>query len=195
MRANGRSIPLLALAVILLPLAAGAIQAGELQYVLEFSSSELRIEVVGEYTLISFSDACYDAEPGHPLVPFMARRYLLPRGMRVSRVRLEATSIRTLSVAKPLYPAQPARPLSSQKVEFVEPLAEVYSSTVPLFDFQAELLSEGLLEGERIAAIALRPIRYVPAQGKIEVAENMVLTIEYEHDFTYDGGSVRLSAG
>jgi len=195
MRAHGCSIPLLALAVISLPLVAGAVQAGELQYVLELSSSELRIETVGEYTLISFADACYDAQPGHPLVPFMARRYLLPRGLRVSRVRLEVLSIRTLSVAKPLYPAQPARPLSWEEIEFVEPLAEVYSWTVPLFDFQAELLSEGLLQGERIAAIALRPIRYVPAQGKIEVAENMVLTIEYEQDFTYDGGSVRLSAG
>jgi hypothetical protein len=166
----------------LVMISSGMLHAGKLSYVIELP--ELSVETKAGYTLISFEGARYDAGPGYPLVPFVLKRYLLPEGTRVSNVSLQALSAETLYVERPLYPAQPPRPLSTRSVEFVEPVEEAYSSRVALSDFGVQLLHEGLLEGEKIASVSLRPFRYTPAEGKLEVATRFVLTIEYEHDPT-----------
>ena len=184
-----RSRGLAFMAGVLLPLvliSSGSLHAGELSYVIELPLSELAVEIKDGYTLLSFEGAYYDAASGYPLIPFMMRRYLIPRGMKVSNVSLRALSVKTLYVERPLYPAQPPRPLSA-RVDFVEPVKEAYASRVALSDFDAQLLYEGLLEGEKIASIAVKPIRYTPAEGKLEVAEQMVVTIRYEPDPAYVG--------
>lgn len=173
------------LGVCLTVLSYGALEAGELHYVLELPLSELSLEGAGEYTLVSFEGASYDAPPGYPLIPFITKRYLLPRGTKVADVRLEALSVKTTYVEAPVYPAQPPRPLTAQKVEFVGPREEIYASSTPVSDFEAQVLYQGLLEGERVALIAVRPLRYTPAEGKLEVAEQMVLTVGYEPDPGY----------
>lgn len=173
------------LGVCLTVLSYGALEAGELHYVLELPLSELSLEGAGEYTLVSFEGASYDAPPGYPLIPFITKRYLLPRGTKVADVRLEALSVKTTYVEAPVYPAQPPRPLTAQKVEFVGPREEIYASSTPVSDFEAQILYQGLLEGERVALIAVRPLRYTPAEGKLEVAEQMLLTVGYEPDPGY----------
>ncbi|TET21641.1 MAG: hypothetical protein E3J71_08920 [Candidatus Stahlbacteria bacterium] len=173
------------LGVCLTVLSYGALEAGELHYVLELPLSELSLEGAGEYTLVSFEGASYDAPPGYPLIPFITKRYLLPRGTKVADVRLEALSVKTTYVEAPVYPAQPPRPLTAQKVEFVGPREEVYTSSTPVSDFEAQVLYQVLLEGERVALIAVRPLRYTPAEARLEVAEQMVLTVGYEPDPGY----------
>jgi len=176
---------LLGACLVLTVFSYGALEAGELRFVLELPLTELSIEKLGEYTLVSFEKASYDAPPGYPLVPFMTKRYLIPGGMKVADVKLEALSVKTAYVGAQLYPAQPARPLSAAGVEFVGPREEIYASSTPVSDFEAQVLYQGLLEGERVALIAIRPLRYTPAEGKLELAERMVLTVGYEPDPGY----------
>ena len=107
---------LLGACLVLTVFSYGALEAGELRCVLELPLTELSIEKLGEYTLVSFEEASYDAPPGYPLVPFMTKRYLIPGGMKVADVKLEALSVKTAYVEALLYPAQPARPLSTAGV-------------------------------------------------------------------------------
>lgn len=159
---------------------------GELRYTLWLSPTGVDYKDSGGFTQISFEGSrCY-AEPGHPWVPFMVKQYLLPQGTHFESARLEVLSYRTVKLEKPVYPAQPFRPVSSTAAEeFIGPLQQIYSSSEPVTNFEADLINEGLLEGQRIINVAVHPIRYTPAAGELDIAERMLLVIEYENAPSY----------
>ncbi len=175
----------LGVCIVLVCITSGALQAGELSYSVNLAFSEVSIQTQKGYTMLSFDGAYYENEPGYPLLPYMVKRYLLPRGMRVTNVALHVDDVGVIPLSSPVYPAQPPRPIGRQVSGFVDPLQEVYSADDPVSDFGASLVGEGLLEGEKIVSVAINPLRYIPSVGKLEIAERMVLTIEYEPDPDY----------
>lgn len=179
---KARSIFPAVLTAVILMMPWKALEAGELSYVLELPANQLELNHQEGYVLASFPDCAYDAESGCPAVPFMVKDFLLPPGSKVREVHLEVSDIKRIDLDEPLYPAQPARPLSVRDVSFVGPRYEVYNSYSPLDDFRAEIQGEGRLHGTNILSVAIRPLRYTPAQGILELAERLVLTIEFEQD-------------
>lgn len=160
----------------------GLLLGGEQKHAVELPFSSLGFDT-GTYTMISFQGGRYMAQPGEPWLPFMVKSYVLPQGTRISGVKLEVLKSRTIYIDKPVYPAQPLRPLSSTKsIGFAAPAEEIYSMNEPYSEFAAEVLNEGVLEGQRIATVALYPLRYTPGSGKLEIAEKMTLSIQYERD-------------
>ncbi len=164
----------------------GLVFANQLRFQLELVPSEINLRSSRGYTEIGFEGARYLAEPGFPWVPFMTKQYVLPAGTRVKSVRLEVLKRSNITLTTPVYPAQPLRPISvSKQVEFVDPDLDVYSSREYQPDFGAVLLYEGVLDGIRIADVAVHPIRYVPGLNQLEVAEKMLLVIDCENDPSY----------
>lgn len=182
MKENLRSIIPAVLTAVLLGMPWGVLNAGQLRFELDLPADQLKLDCQENYVRVSFMDCAYDVVPGYPAVPYMVKDFLMPAGSKVREIHLEVSDIRTVNLEKPLYPIQPARPLSFQDVGFVGPDVDAYASVTPLDDFRAEIRSEGKLYGANILSVVIRPLRYTPAQGKLEFAKRLVLTIEYEQD-------------
>jgi hypothetical protein len=152
--------------------------AAELTRTVEFDRNDLTIERSAGFDVVRLSGAASTFGEGLPELPLWVVRFVLPRGTRAVGVVGTVASRTELPGSYTVRPRQPEVPLSSlERAKWVPPDASVYSSSSPYPEVPCVLLDTGSAAGEPIAAVAVYPVQYVPATGKLVFNETVDISL------------------
>lgn len=120
---------------------------------------------------------------GLPRIPVVRRMMEIPAGAKVSAA-LEPVARRTMTVAAlgfegKLLPVQlpvPKTAGAAESIPFVEN-AEIFGRDAYFPENPVAVVSEGILRGRHVALVEMRPVRYNPVRGLIEVWTEARLTL------------------
>jgi hypothetical protein len=108
-------------------------------------------------------------------------RIALPAGCEVADFALVAKDSMELTGDYFVLPSQPPQSLSPDRpVDFVEPLASVYTSDELYPETAGELVGWGRLGGVTVCDIRVYPLRYRPADRKLVFYTGFSLSVEYQ---------------
>jgi hypothetical protein len=146
--------------------------ASEDTYHLSFDHQDLIFDKVKSYDRVKLVDGRLSGEPGTPLLPVRFIQIAIPSDLEVESVEVISSEYTELPGNYQIYPAQPFYPLSSfpgkeEDVEFVEPDASIYESMSEYPGKLAEVTNNGFLGGQHITGVALHPLQYIPAEGRL----------------------------
>ncbi len=163
--------------------------AGVVPVSLSISPSQLTITTEDNYAVVHLNyhqpgvAVLTTTEPGQPLLPVLSGNVLIPPDARLVAVRVEEMEWQEVGSGLRLYPVQPMRPLSRfNSVPFVEPDPLVYSSDVAYPEEMVWSVPAGSRAGFKIAGFLLCPFRYYPASGRLFLAKEIKLALEYENN-------------
>jgi hypothetical protein len=139
------------------------------------------------FTTLSFDGAGTTGEVGRPRLPVLRRLVELPRGAQVE-VEVEALEVQrvrlaSLGVAAPVLPVQaPIEKLPGAAL--AAPFAQdssTYGSDEPYPVGSAALEGPFILRGRALWLLTLRPVRYRPASGDVEVLSRARVHLKVAH--------------
>jgi parallel beta-helix repeat protein len=139
---------------------------------LGFDPQDLMFETVKDYDRVKMVDAISSADPGTPLLPIKFIQIAIPVDLEVEEVEVVSFERTELPGTYNIYPAQPFYPLSNfptkeEDIKFVEPDLSLYQSPSEYPGKLAEVTNSGFLGGQHVAGVALYPLQYIPAEGKL----------------------------
>uniref|UniRef100_A0A7C3YS69 T9SS type A sorting domain-containing protein n=1 Tax=candidate division WOR-3 bacterium TaxID=2052148 RepID=A0A7C3YS69_UNCW3 len=147
---------------------------------LEFSSPIL--EKRGEFDRILLPDCELTGEVGRPELPVFGKTFLLPRGAKVSQVRLKGFELETLPSSFTIFPTQPQYPLSLiPREKYFAFDTSVYQSEDLYPGKVFELVGIGKGKEGEIAEFLIYPIQYQPKSGKVLFYKRIDLEIGVEN--------------
>jgi len=121
-------------------------------------------------------------EPGQPLLPVLSGNVLIPPDARLIGVRIERVEWQEIGSGLTIYPVQPMRPLSQfNSVPFVLPDQLVYGQDNAYPEEMVFSVPAGSKAGFKIAGFLLCPFRYYPTSGRLLLATEIKLVVEYEN--------------
>lgn len=166
------------LAGLLLALPAAAAGAESLEVPLEFSRADLWIDTVRGFDRLDFEGASQLAEAGSPALPVVQVRVAIPEGVSLGDLAARIGRVEALPGSFSVIPAQPPLPTNGTPGEWVAPDAAVYGAAGPFPAEPVRLLGQTDLAGQAMAVIEVCPLRYYPAQGRLELIAELSLAIE-----------------
>jgi hypothetical protein len=156
---------------------------------IEISFPQLIIgEYDKDYVKLSFEDSAYYLmNSGQPMVPKVVRTFELPFGARNVKVDVTPKTVRDREINKEIRPAPISVPLISgiQNVD-VRPKKdlEVYASSelFPSTWYQYRVGCGLNAANERVTHVSIHlfPVRYIPTEGRLYIAESAEITITFE---------------
>ncbi len=157
--------------------------AGTVTRSVAFSASDLTLSRAGEYDVVDLKGFPALIEPGAPRVPRVVELVSIPAGAEPTGVELVTAEWQTVGQYR-LAPAQPDQPLPMPGRVFeprlFPPDPSIYSSAETYPKEPVRQLEFGTLGGYRIAFVELRPVRWVPATGELQLAARLVYRLKYE---------------
>ncbi|MBC7185777.1 MAG: hypothetical protein H5U38_01960 [Calditrichaeota bacterium] len=177
-------------------LAACSVHGGEYRHTVTFSEMEVALENVQGFTRVTMKGCELTEEVGEPQLPVRVVRLALPPGARVLSLDASASDAQELASGVTVFPAQPPYPYShTQAIPFVGPKAEAYASVEPYPAVEAQFLGQGVFAGMTIAEIAVYPVAFVPAQHRLLLRREVLLTVRFDegssaHDLDEEGLSL-----
>ncbi len=170
-----RRRPILLLALFaLLAAACGAAARGP-SLAMSYDPAQVRIVDDGASVRLAIDGTRTLKIPGAPALPVEYFQFVIPADATVDEVILTALTEETLPGSYRVAPAQPeTRPGGIPMRAAPDP--EIYESDAEYPASRVHLLEEGHLGGYRIASVAVYPLTYAPATGRLTLAEN----IEFE---------------
>ncbi len=163
---------LLVLTAVSLPLA-----AGNLTWTARFDRADVSLTKDGAYDLVNINGYPALGNPGEPLLPSVMQSVVIPSGATPVSVELVAADWTVLPGTYYVGPAQPdailPRPGHTDTPQLVPPDAEVYASPAPFPQSAVRLGSSGTMAGYRMAYVELRPVRWNPTSGRLELATRL----------------------
>ena len=157
---------------------------------------------VGEY--IEFSDPVLTIEdtflsvqlleatssittPGDPALPFCTKLFTFPFGTSISNVYVSASSVETIALTKPVFPAVQPTPVSEASLN---PLVSkqvinnaVYECRDPYPVSRLEYRVGAGLQGNDhvvLVSVAYYPLQYIPQENILLFTPNVQITVKYE---------------
>ena len=171
-----------ALSVVVLCLFVSA-EAGstELTATLEFEPDQLSLRTLDGYDVVGLEGTMMTWDEGRPELPVKLVRFALPRGTRAVRAEARVVSQTTLAGDFSIRPRQPEIPLSMPQLEkWREPDEAIYGSATPYPRILCELLGNGNAGGQELATVAVYPVRYTPAYGRLSLATELQVVLSLE---------------
>lgn len=164
--------------VLAIGLPAGARASSTLTQDVRFSLRDLKVWQAGGETKVSLRKTTNRAMPGEPELPVASANLELPPGSRVTSWRvtpmeeIEVPAHAQIAAAKPLVTSE------GRKLD-----ARVKISPDQWFPaVQHGRLLSGAMQGHSLATVALRPLRYLPSEGRLR------LCTHFKVDVTIEGG-------
>ena len=159
---------------------AGSVSANQLSCSFTFDPQELYRQPYGNYEKIELEGCILPEDtPGTPWLPAKFVNILLPSGATV--ISVEAIPQEILVASDILAcPAQPSSPLSGATAPFVAADASVYAlnSIYPAVSARSERLQT--MRDHTFVSVRLNPVRYIPAQKKLYVAQSIEVRVTYQ---------------
>jgi hypothetical protein len=141
-----------------------------------FDPAEVRVTPEGVYSRVAIEGLGSVKAHGAPALPVEYLSFVIPADMQVEDVIaswLEEEVPGTHRVA----PAQPEAPMG-QTAERVDPDPAIYESASVYPANRVVYLGDGFLGGYRIASVAVYPLTYAPATGKLTLARSVSVELE-----------------
>jgi hypothetical protein len=162
-------------------------EAGTIQHSVHFSISDLKFEKAMGFDVVTLSGCDITRKVAEPQLPVQVVNIALPPGMTVEGFRIVALESKELEGAFSIYPVQPPQILGMpgkrrEKVEFVEPREEIYSSSAPYPEEIIQYTGTGSMSGYPVAGFLIHPICYIPAQKKLVFYRRIDLSVSYVPD-------------
>lgn len=129
------------------------------------------------YSTVTLENGRRASLPGHPLlplVPVVMALYGEPGDVSVSLSGFE-----TVRIPMPVEPASNLRPIGSDIPRTVRPDQSVYLSALDYPSDPLVAISTGSLMGVTIVTALVSPWRYSPANGTLEMAGHVTVTLEH----------------
>jgi len=115
---------------------------------------------------------------GHPELPRLEIKYVIPLGKQVSRVNVTDSLIQTLQENYYMYPNQRDVPIGDTISRFVDPNPLVYSSGNLYFRNTIEFVGHFYEFGYHVALFYIYPLNYIPSQHKLIFCSSLSFTIQ-----------------
>ncbi len=178
MRLFGLRIFLCVVAVVSLTAAASAAPTRSLTSQVEFAASDLSIERVGAFDSVRLPGTVTTVQEGHPELPLKLVRFVLPEGTTAAHAQAFVRSSVELDGNYTIRPRQPEVPLSRPELaRWVDPDERVYSMETVYPSRPCILLGTGNMSGHTIATVAVFPVQYLPAEGRLVVNEEIEIRL------------------
>ncbi len=153
--------------------------AATIETTLHLDPADLLFHEVQGYTRVELEGAPIpDLTPGAPRLPVFVRSFLLPEGSKLLRVEV-ASSEQAVQENILLLPAQPITSMNAAPRPLTPPDPTIYASTNP---WPVQLHSEPIIQqmrGRTLVTLRLHPLRYLPAQRSLLMADEMHITIHH----------------
>ncbi len=166
---------IITLGLLMVPLISGTITK-----TFNFSLSDFVFKKNDGYDLIILSDESETREIGAPLLPRKIVNFLIPPNAEITKVVVISKREIEIPGFYRIYPCQKPFPFSHPEIaEFFPPDAYIYSSSDAYPAMDIEFYPAGKKSGYRIAGIAIYPLKYIPAQGKLLLTTSITIQLEY----------------
>lgn len=176
---------------VLLILSIATAFAGVVSFPIEISLGEVVFTEKDGWTVVNLkynhagTVVITTTEPGEPLLPVISGNVLLPADAQLIGVHLKNVKWQEIAQGIRVYPVQPMRPLSRfNSVLFVGPKPAVYNSDAGYPIECVRPIPLGSKSGFKIAGLLFCPFRYYPQSGRLFLATQAQLEIEYENTAT-----------
>ena len=154
---------------------------------IKFSTFEIK-ETNEGYNEIEMSDvSTFLMEPGKPMLPKVVKTFELPFGVKNVKVDVNVFNIDENSVIKEIQPSPRMLPMiTTEQTSSVKQEKDlvIYSSDDPYpSDWYTYSIRSGLnSENKRVTYVIVHiyPIKYIPNQGKLLIAESSNINVNYE---------------
>lgn len=116
------------------------------------------------------------SDVGQPDLPVRILRFVIPADTRVEDLVFSCGEVVELPGTHRITPAQPGTP-TGVELRWAEPDPAVYSSDELFPESRVEYLGDGFLGGYRIATVAVHPLQYAPASGRLFLASDVSVSV------------------
>ncbi|MCK4422173.1 hypothetical protein KAW48_10280, partial [candidate division WOR-3 bacterium] len=157
--------------------------SGVIERTFYFDQNMLSFEKERNYDIISIPNAFYLTDIGHPSLPKISVKLLIPPGATTTRIEVVSSEKITIPGEFNIFPAQPPVKISSNKEipSFVEPDPSVYNSEKP---YPSNLLSDrihnGTKCGYRITDFFIYPLQSIPLEKTLILYTTITVRLYYE---------------
>ncbi|MBM3322394.1 T9SS type A sorting domain-containing protein [candidate division WOR-3 bacterium] len=170
--------------VLLVVACAVPAMAGTVTRTVAFSASDLVFSQADGGDVVDLAGYPALIVPGSPRVPRVVEAVSIPAGAEPTGVELVAVDWQTVDGRYRLAPAQPDQPLPMPGRVHVPrlypPDPAVYSASEAYPKEAVRRLEFGTLGGYRMAYAELRPVRWNPATGELQVATRLTYRLSYQ---------------
>ncbi|MFV0467455.1 MAG: C25 family cysteine peptidase [Dysgonomonas sp.] len=160
----------------------------QIKYTENFEKNKLIVNVTSSENGVDYDNIVYDGlenfgNVGYPELPAKYIKLSVPADADSFEIIEKNIEKEDISISNLIYPVQHPTPTSidyPQTIEFTEPCAEVYESMDTYPKRTVYVIGRGFLDGDKqIITVAIYPVRYQPANGKIEFVKNISFEVNY----------------
>ncbi len=165
--------------------AAAPATGATLEHTLTFAQQDLVFSRIDGYDVITLQDCDILREVGKPQLPVKVLTLGLPGDVEILAVRVVHTESSELLQSFLPVPAQPPRilPVAGIEMKHRPPVPcdrAVYDRSEPYPALVLEHLSTGHLVGNTVVGLAVHPVQFIPARGKLRFFRSITISVEYE---------------
>ncbi len=150
-----------------------------------------KIELEGNsYTRVSLPDALMTSQPGAPMLPYVTEMLGVPFGVEIS-LSAEEGKIRKIQLDAPVVPVPQEQVQWAQAAVLGEmsgqpsvitsyaPDVSIYNAAATFPSQVAAVVNDGVLRQQRIASVAVYPVRYLPLENALLVVDEVRVELRF----------------
>lgn len=155
-----------------------------------FSYSELSCDtILGEdgltYSVFAYPTTDNDCDnPGSPSLPVKYITFSLPYTADDISLSTQCSNMTSHFIGNKIFPIQEERATTIEEIDykFIPCESSIYESVMPYPSAQARIVEKSCVgHGDRHVVVAVYPVTYYPANNRYDFAENIELTLSYNH--------------
>ncbi|MCX6841893.1 MAG: C25 family cysteine peptidase [candidate division WOR-3 bacterium] len=159
-----------------------AAATGDLTQTFEFNPNDFVFDKVNGYDVVALPGQYSTTEPGKPNLPMAVYNVVIPPDAEITGVDVVSISTTALPGEFNIHPSQRPQVLSKPALAFVAPDPKAYASNEAYPAEMVRFTRSGVMGGYRIAGIQLVPLRYFPAQKRLELVTRVAVAVRYERN-------------
>ena len=150
----------------------------------EFSPTDLEFTKSEQFEIVTFKDSIFSSDKsGAPKLPAKFINVLIPPDATFKGIETIGNEI-IVKRQTLIYPIQPSFKLTDTPPDFVEPDSSIYNSQKKIPADLAENCGLQIMRGNKMIALRINPVRYVPQRRELYLVTNLQITVTYEYPTT-----------
>lgn len=155
-----------------------------------FSYSELSCDTILAEDGLTYSVFAYPTtdndcdNPGSPSLPVKYITFSLPYTADDISLSTQCSNMTSHFIGNKIFPIQEERATTIEEIDykFIPCESSIYESVMPYPSAQARIVEKSCVgHGDRHVVVAVYPVTYYPANNRYDFAENIELTLSYNH--------------
>ena len=147
---------------------------------------EYKLKEINDYHQIELTNSIQSALVGQPSLPWYAVSLLLPQGSEAESIEVICSDFIEIKTDKQLYPYQPSRAYSDTETKPFYKDESLYSSKSDYPNENQGVFDTYYMNGYAIANTTFTPIKYMPSENKIYMAQTVKVKVNIKTAKSYD---------